>query len=233
MKIAVCEDNPVEAGEMERILKNWAEKRNMDLTVIWYPTAEAFWFAYEEKVFDALFLDIQMPGEDGISLAGKLRERGDDIPIVFVTGMEDYISQGYDVEAIHYLLKPVQEEKAEQCMERICRRQGQAETVVLLDTEEGIIKLRQSAIIKIEVFGRECTYTTSEGSYRTARSMKQALEGLSPKCFVSCHRGVLVNLQRVESISHDKVVLSGGVTAPISRRRYRELNRAFIDFFRS
>ena len=95
-----------------------------------------------------------------------------------------------------------------------------------------MIKVRQRDIVKIEVFGRECIYTTTGGSYRTAQSMKEAQEGLSRECFVPCHRGILVNLQRVESISHDQVVLADGVTAPVSRRMYGKINEAFIRFFR-
>lgn len=229
MKIAICEDNPVEAEEIERIVKNWALESKTDLSVVWYPTAEAFWFSYEDQVFDALFLDIQMPGEDGISLAKRLREQGDRIPIVFVTGIDDFISEGYDVEAVHYLLKPVREKKVAECLERICQKQ--TEFFVLLSTEDGVVKVSQRDILKIEVFGHHCVYTTVDGTYKVTQSLKEARKNLLPDRFVLCYRGILVNLQNIESINHSQVNLTGGIQAPVSRRMYGEINQAFIRFF--
>ena len=87
MKIAVCEDNQAEADWLKKVIVEWAAFNRRDVQVSCYSATEHFLFDYEESCFDILFLDIQMPGEDGISLARKLRKKNDPIPIVFVTGL--------------------------------------------------------------------------------------------------------------------------------------------------
>lgn len=229
MKVAICEDNQTEAEGVKRIIKNWALKDNRAVDIMVYESAESFLFDYEEKVFDALFLDIQMPGLDGISLAKRLRSQNDNVPIVFVTGIDDFISEGYDVEAVHYLLKPVREDKVFGCLERICEKLRQEEPFVLLSSDSGVAKILQKEILKVEIFSHQCVYTTVKTEYSVSQSLKEAKEKLSDD-FVLCHRGILVNLQHIEAIQNNKVFLSNGSEVPVSRRMYGELNQAFICF---
>lgn len=232
MKIAVCEDNQAEADWLKKVIGEWAAFNRRDVQVSCYSATEHFLFDYEESCFDILFLDIQMPGEDGISLARKLRKKNDPIPIVFVTGMDEYISEGYEVEAVHYLVKPVKEEKVKECLERIAGKLAAGMPFMVLGTEDGVYKVLQKDIIKIEVFARQCFYTTIHGKYAVVQSLKQVQKDLGLGCFVECHRGVLVNLCHIEAVEHNRVLLTGGVEAPVSRRLYGKVNEAFIGYFR-
>ena len=106
---AVCDDERADALYVSDFIKKWASDHEVMVHVEEFPSAEAFLFEYEEvQTFDILFLDIEMKadGMNGIELAAKLRERDHAIQIVFVTGYMDYIAEGYDVKALHYLLKP-------------------------------------------------------------------------------------------------------------------------------
>lgn len=233
MKIAICEDHMEEALWLKNIIEEWAVNSYMDMAVNIYENTSSFLFSKEDVIYDALFLDIQMPGEDGITLAKKLRAEGNDIPIVFATGIDTYISQGYEVEAVHYLLKPVNKEKVWECLERICIRLRQsAGDYLILDTEDGIVKLSQSDIFKIEVFGRKCVYTLRERKYTVSGSFKEAASKVNSSYFVQCYRGILVNVYHIESIGHDKIYLDGNIEVPVSRRMYADVNKAFISFFR-
>lgn len=231
MKIAICEDNQTEADWLRKVIEEWAAGSLYDMQVLWYSETKQFLFAYEENSFDMLFLDIQMPGESGILLARKLRDKNDAIPIVFVTGIEEYISEGYEVEAVHYLIKPVNAEKVKECLERVAKKLALQEPYVVLHTEERIVKVMEKDIVKIEVFARQCFYTTQEGKYKVIQTLKQAQEGLETGGFIECYRGVLVNLRHVEAIEHSRVLLTGGNEAPVSRRLHGKLNEAFIEYF--
>lgn len=231
MKIAICEDNQPEADWLKKVITDWAAKNQYGAEILWYSDTKQFLFAYEETCFDVLFLDIQMPGEDGISLARRLRARKDAVPIVFVTGLDEYISEGYEVEAVHYLIKPVKEEKVRECLERIAKRVEEQEPYVMLHTSDGVFKVLQKDILKIEIFGRQCTYSTFDREYTVVQSLKEAKETLASEYFVPCYRGVLVNVQHIQAIEHSRVVLTGGKEALVSRRMYASLNQAFIDFF--
>ena len=231
MKIALCEDNQAEADWLKRVIEDWAAEGSYDIQISWYSETKQFLFVYEEICFDMLFLDIQMPGENGISLARKLRGKNDAIPIVFVTGMDEYISEGYEVEAVHYLVKPVKEEKVKECLERVVKKMAVQEPFVVLNTEEGMARGLVKDIVKIEVFARQCVYTTQERKYTVIQTLKQAQQELETDDFAECYRGVLVNLRHVEAIEHSRVLLANGEEAPVSRRLYGKLNEAFIEYF--
>lgn len=112
MRVAICEDEPVQAVLLKTLAQRWAAARTVPLTVECFPTAEAFLFCWaEDRGFDLLMLDIQMPGRDGLALAREVRREDRGLPIVFVTGYSDHMGEGYEVAALHYLLKPVDEEK--------------------------------------------------------------------------------------------------------------------------
>lgn len=232
MHFIVCEDNQEEALWLREKITDWARKKSVPAAFTIYENAEQFWFANEEmNNVDALILDIQMPGEDGITLAKKIRKNHHQVPILFVTGVDDYLSEGYDVQAIHYLLKPVQEDKLEDCLNRVWQMQAAQEPFVLLQTETDSVRLLQKDIILVEIFAHQCVYTTSDKSYAVSESLKSAETKLQPEWFVHTHRSILVNLLHVQSITHAKVLLTGGREALVSRRMYGNLNEAFIRFY--
>lgn len=234
MHFVICEDNREEGLWLQEKIKEWAIRNALTVEMVLYENAEQFWFSYEENQrMDALILDIQMLGEDGMTMARKLRGRKDTVPILFVTGIDDYMAQGYDVQAVHYLLKPVSANRLEACLDRIARRSGCAEEpCVVVRTENGLVRILQKDIITLEVFQRQCVYTTTETSYTVCESWKEAGKKLQPEWFVPSYRGILVNLFHVKSITRDHVHLTDGRDVPVSRRQYGELNQAFICFYR-
>lgn len=236
MKIAVCEDKAQEAAWLCGVIRRWSTERGMPVEIGSYGDAASFSFALEDGIFDALFLDIRMPGEDGVTLAKRLRERAYDMPIVFVTGEKEYVMEGYEVEAVHYLLKPVEEEQVFQCLDRICDKSRKQEPFVLLQTEDAAVKLLQREIYLVEVFGHKLVYTTERGQFEVVSTMKSARQELLGDWFVTCHRGVLVNLLHVDSVGKNHLVLADEGKGfrrevPVSRRMYGEVNEAFIRFY--
>lgn len=232
MNIAICEDHKEEALWLKKQIEYWSLQKGHKTNTTLFENAAQFWFHYEpDQSFDVLLLDVEMPGENGILLARKLRERHDDIPVIFVTGADEYISEGYDVQAVHYLLKPVNKDKLAECLNRVYEKMKDREPFVLLNTSSGTIKLLQKDILKIESFSGYCIYTALQGEYRVNISLKDALNALQKENFSYSHRGIVVNLQHVEAITHEQVILTGKNTALVSRRQYSSLNKAFIDFY--
>ncbi len=107
-KIAVCDDQTPHRELLCRLVSSWAEKNGALTELRSYCAAAPFLFDYEqEKDFDLLLLDIEMPGVSGVELAKTVRKDNSAVQIVFVTGYDDYFSDGFDVSALHYLLKPI------------------------------------------------------------------------------------------------------------------------------
>lgn len=232
MHFIICEDHQDEARWLQKKIKEWAVKSGASVSFSVYESAEQFWFSYEEDMeADAVILDVQMPGESGIALAKKLRDRQNPVPILFVTGVNACMAQGYDVGAVHYLLKPVREDKLEECLDRIWRLRLTEEPFVLLQTDGDTVRLLQKDIITVEVFSHQCVYATEGASYTVSESLKEAKERLHEDWFMYAHRSILVNLVHVKSITHTKVCLTGGREVVVSRRMYAGLNQAFIRFY--
>ena len=112
IKAAVCDDSRADADYVMSLVKSWADQRGISLALSDFPSAEAFLFAYEDDAdWDLLLLDIEMGAIDGVTLARQLRRSNETVQIIFITGYSDYIAEGYEVSALHYLLKPLQPEK--------------------------------------------------------------------------------------------------------------------------
>ncbi len=119
VRMAIVDDRAAELDHLERLFTAWAFSRRENAQACRFASAEAFLFAYEEdKRFDALLLDIQMGEMDGMQLAHAVREHGSDIPIIFVTGYDDYMLKGYDVAALQCLMKPVDPNKLNAALDR-------------------------------------------------------------------------------------------------------------------
>lgn len=229
-RFAVCDDNQEDMEYIEKLIRVWNQSAGYQIRIERFPSGEAFLFAYEDDPgFDVLFLDIEMKEISGIDLAQKLRELGSGIQIVFVTGYMEYIAQGYDVEALHYLLKPVTEEKLFGVLDRAMERLKNRERELTLTLPEGIVRIPLAEIRYLEVMGNYVTIHGRE-SCSVKRTLSQ-LEELLDERFYRIHRSYIVNMQLVKKCTRTEVILKDDTALPLSRRNYEGLNRAMIMYF--
>ena len=107
-RIAIVDDNQTDREFLHAQTQSWAAQNSCTLQAELFASAEAFLFHYaEHKDYDILLLDIEMPGMDGVTMARRIRKENETVQIVFITGYSEYISEGYEVAALHYLMKPV------------------------------------------------------------------------------------------------------------------------------
>lgn len=232
MKIAVCDDEAAQCMLLSDYLKEWGKSRETKLEISCFSNGENLLFSWEDEVFDLLILDIEMGDLSGMELAGKIREENTDIPILFITGYDKYMAQGYDVAALHYLLKPVRKEKLFEVLDGLVQKKKPEEKLVF-PTAEGHILLPASQIWYVEAMGHDCLLCTAEEKRQIRMSIGEALKLLgAKKGFVQCHRSYLVNLQHISAIVRTEVVLDDGTRLPISRRMQKAVNEAFIQNYR-
>jgi DNA-binding LytR/AlgR family response regulator len=233
MKIAICDDEKAQAALLVSYVKKWAENAGIEITTESFGSAESFLFAWSEnKDVDVLLLDIQMLDMNGMDLARTIRQEDNDLAIIFITGYPDYMLEGYDVAALHYLLKPVNAEKLFACLDRASAKAGE-EKFILLPCSTGMIRLAQREIACIEAFAHEVQLTAAGGAYCTRLSIGEIEARLDQSLFIRPHRSYIVGLRFVCQIGRAELLLDSGMKVPVSRRRYDEINRAFIEFYRS
>lgn len=138
LHITICDDEQTQLSLLENLLTEWTGNRKYEIEISLYQNADQFLFHQEEqRELDILLLDIDMPGMDGLSLARRLRSEGKNVQIIFVTGLTDYVLEGYDVEAVSYLIKPVKKERLFACLDKARDRCQKPEPILFLETPGG------------------------------------------------------------------------------------------------
>lgn len=240
MKIAIIEDEQVHAELLGRYLNNWSEKKKVALEIKYYPSAENFLFEWETgQDFSALFVDIQMKKMNGMQMAKSVREKDGKINIIFTTGIRDYIEEGYEVEAMHYLLKPIREGKVAACMDKIVEKSGETQ-YLLVHTKEELHKFEVDSVNYIEARGHGCVIeVVGQGEQRGQTDLYEVKEGITElenqviyHGFVKCHRSYLCGIRNIHHIGRTEIVFDNGSRIPVSRRLHREVNQAFIKYFK-
>ncbi len=210
-KIAICDDSKADAEYISKLVKEWAKDRIVIIKS--FPSAEAFMFNYaEEKDFDILLLDIEMGKMDGVTMAKTIRQDNESVQIVFITGYSEYIADGYDVAALHYLIKPVKREQLWSVLDRAAERLKKNEKELLLKTADETVVMPVRGIRYLDV---QQNYVTVHGKTDVT-------------VFFRLGRSYIVNLTCVRRISKTEVILTDGSAIPLPRGQYDALNRAII-----
>ena len=227
IRIAICDDDITQINALKATLTEW----NSHIIVNEYNSSEQFLFSYPDSPCDLLLLDIEMGDMNGMELAHKLRNSGDMLPIIFITGYSEFMQDGYDVEALHYLLKPVEKEKLFAVLDRYASRHS-ADSRVILPIGDESVCLNVDDIMYLEAFGKKTQLTLKDGKEIICNcGLSAAAEKLGDG-FVSCHRSYVVNIGYIRSISKTDIMLDNGRKIPLSRRLYDRVNKAFISFYK-
>lgn len=226
VKICICDDASEERASLNTLVKKWAQRSGTDVSICEFPTAEAFWFAYEDVAPDILLLDIEMPGMNGVELAKRLRAKNKLIQIVFITGYSEYIAEGYEVAALHYLLKPVSPEKFFSTLDRAMERQKTDGKKLVIGTSAETAVLPIYEIRYVEVVKNYVTIYAKR-DYTVKKTLKE-IEAELDERFLRVGRSYLVNLRFISRVTRTEIFLRDGGTIPLPRGVYEMVNQAII-----
>ena len=231
MRIAVIDDRPADRDYIAALVSRWAKDRDTAVTAVPFPSAEAFLFDYsEDKNFDILLLDIEMGAINGVELAKTVRAENDAVQMVFITGFPDFIAEGYEVSALHYLMKPVDRDKLFSVLDRAAANLEKAERRLRVTFERRTDYVPFSKILYLEAQKQYVRIVTDGEEYRMKASLAETVAQLD-EYFFPCQRSFAVNLRHVVRILPDRVVLKNGAEVPISRGMAEKIGREIIRLF--
>ena len=218
-KIAIVEDQDDEAERLAGYFDRYSKEKNCSFSISRFETGDRFLARYQ-PVYDIVFMDIMMPGINGLDTARELRKTDSSVTLIFVTNMARFAIKGYEVEAFDFVVKPVTYQSFVIKLDRVLAKlkNEQRETHILLSLPEGKKRFSPAQIKYLEVNGHKVIYHTTEGSYQVYGSMKSAAGQLNPQVFSRCNNCYLVNLNYVSAINGLSVTV-GNDTLQISRSR--------------
>ncbi len=234
MLISLCDDNTIERGYIKQLVHDWSLQSGAAVDVREYPSAEALLFDYCDCPPDVLLLDIEMPGMNGVELAKKLRSQAETVQIVFITGYPDFIAEGYDVSALHYLLKPVSVDKLREVLDRayqtVCENRAPETAIFRSGTES--LRFPLSQLEYIAALGHSTVLSAGGRTYDLSVSISEVEKTLGDG-FLRCHRSYIVNLRYVRAVSGDRLTLDDGTKIPVARSMKKTVAEAFIQYYKS
>ena len=200
-RIAIIDDNPTDASYVRLLCEDWAKSAGHLLLPREFSSAEQFLFQTEDlPPFDLLLLDIEMGRMNGVDLARRVREYDSRVQMVFITGYPDFIAEGYEVSALHYLMKPVNREKLARVFDRAAQSLSRQVRTVLLPVGKETLCLPADKIRYAESLGHYMIVYTGGGEYKCRMTAGEA-ETLLGRGFARCHRSVIVGLRHVTRVT--------------------------------
>lgn len=227
MRIAICDDEERYRIELKTILDKLLANADYDIDT--FADGEHLNEAFSSLPYDLVFLDIEMPSVDGITLAKKIRARSEKVFIVFLTGHIEYALEGYEVNALRYLTKPVDIDKLKEVIKYVQDKQAGSHQIIIKEDGEDIL-IEINDVIYMESMNQNVRIVTSKGEHIIRYNIGDFEEELKNDGFFRIHRGYLISLSKVKKLAKNDVVMDGDITLPVSRNNAKPLKDAFYSF---
>ena len=229
LKIAVVEDDVNYARQLSEYLCRYERERGAELTVTQFSDGDQLIEGYRPE-FDMILMDIEMPLLDGMETARLIRRTDPEVVIIFITNMAQYAIQGYEVDALDYVLKPISYVAFSQRLDRALRRMKKREERYLtVSTREGVRKLGVSQIYYVESQGHTLLYHTNQGIVSSSGTMRDLEKELEPLHFFRGNKGYLINLEHVSGV-REGCALVAGEELLLSRSRKNAFLEALTNY---
>ena len=226
--VAICEDERYILEELRRKVEKYINRKSLDASIKTFMSGEELLKA--KKKFDIILLDLMLPGIDGLEVARQISCRS---RIIFVTSYREYAVEAFDANAVHYLVKPVTEERLFLALDRAVNQTEQMDNQSLTLMKSGktqVIFIRD--ILYCEVFNHQVRIHTVHGTYDYFGTLDM-LETKLDERFFRCHRSFVVNMSCVAGQEKGVAILINGERIFISRRKQTDFIQRLLNFLKS
>ena len=232
MRIAIVDDLETERALLKTRLERQLSLRGAEAEILEFESGESFLAAQKERRFTAAFLDIYMEGLSGMDAARELRKTDADCLLVFTTTSTDHALEGFQVRALHYLVKPFSEEELSGLLTEMLAKLPRPEPVLTVKVSGSDVRLRYRDIVSAEHFAHMINiHTTAGKTLATRQSFKAFTEPLKkdPRFFV-CGRGVIVNLEHAADFQDAAFCMTDGSRVYVNQELLKSARQAFMEF---
>ena len=234
MRIAVCDDDQAIREELIQLI----QKQVSDVDIVRYQSGEEMISA--KGNFDIYFLDIEMGKVSGMDIARHIREQEESgrqrSIIIFVTGYREYMGEAFDVNAFHYLLKPLDEKKFTEVFARAWKEASafceQEKKYIMVKSLGAQQRLLLKDIYYIESRNKKVIIHTTEKTLEVYGKMEE-LENRLGSTFYRCHRCYLVNMEKISAYSADNIQVTNGDNLLLARKKYSDFIKTYMRYVKN
>lgn len=236
MRITICDDSIKDLLYTERLLlkyKSLHPDKDFDLEKFSDPS-RLYQRITEGKLTDIYILDMLMPRRTGIDIGNLIRTSGCESVIIYITSSEDYALDAYNVRAVRYLLKPVDENKLFEALDyALSYTRLRVDSLCLIKTKEGLVQRPYSKIEYVENAGRKLEVHMTDGEILKSLFIRKSFEEetreiAAQRNFLQIHKSFLVNLDYVKQLTSDSVIMESGKRLPVSRAKSTNVKREYL-----
>lgn len=236
MRIAICDDNNEELLQVNQIINEYflhyyKEEKN---EIYCFENSMKLLSKIEAgKHFDIFILDIIMPDISGIQLATEIRNRDQIAQIIFLTSSSEFAVESYDVNALAYILKPINIDKLITVIEKVYSDISRnKDKYIVIKKNTRLSKVFFHEILYVEVIGKKVYFHQTSGIIVENTGTLFQIETilLKDKRFIKPHRSYIINLDYIKDLLLDSLTTTNGLTIPISRNFYKEIKQIYIDY---
>lgn len=233
MQLIICDDDKLFIQKLKSHLQLFFRQHHLTLPEIITFTSGEELLSYTGRI-DILFLDIEMPGMNGIYIGNSLKKRNENIIIFVVTSYSEYLDEAMRFHVFRYLSKPLEKQRLFRNLKDALTLYHSISKSIVLETKDEIQTLPMNDIIFIEAQKRKIIVHTIKKDYESIHSMQYWLETLPESCFIQSHRSFIINLKHVSNFTHDLIYLGEGqFTAYLTKRKYTEFKNAYLLYLES
>ena len=234
MRIAVCDDDVKFLRELSSLLNQYGEETRCNIEYKTYTNPLELVNQIEKGMhFDAILLDVFMPGINGIQCAKDIRAFDSFVKIIFLTSSTEYAVESYSVRAYQYLLKPVKKENLF-CVLRTLEKETETveKNILVFKSKTGITKIALSKLEYCEVINRKITLHLANGEECECNlrmsELEEKLSGYS--MFLKTHRSFLINMDYIQTLSTHSIIMECGMKVPVPREKYAQIKQVYMEY---
>lgn len=230
MHIVVCDDREADRALLVEYCRRYQEERRLSLTVRTFENAGGMLSGEEASLADVVFLDIYMEGASGVKASRILRSKGYQGAIIFTTTSTEHYADGYEVDAAHYLVKPVSYEAFSEAMRRALSRLGRQERTVWVNCGRSELEIPVDSIQYAEVYDHRTILHTGKGELTVSQPLSTLEKMLGGAPFLRCYRCYLINMDYVKKMNDASFLMKSGEEIPIARDGRAELKKSYMSY---
>lgn len=229
MKIAIVEDEDTYANMLSEYIDKYAAEKGMNISASRFSDAESFLKNYQH-LYDIVFMDIELGEMDGMEAAHKLREFDSTVIIIFITNLARFASQGYEVNALDFVIKPVNYFDFSMKMNKaVALAMANQDLDITVSSTSGFVRVPSCRLIYVEVMSHTIKYVLNDEVLETRDTLKNVEAKLEKFGFLKCNSCYLVNPKFITKVKGYDLEIAGHILK-ISQSRKKEFMKELTDY---